>query len=185
VETLGRGGYRIVDLEVPLAEEFHGHPLTGSIDCLAEGKDGAEGIIDFKYSSADRYRKLLESGRAIQLATYAFARAQRTGRFPAVAYLLLTNASLFTPAGSALAGAGSGSILKDAPQISRVWGDLEAALERAGDWLEGRTPVPARPLQDAASWPAGAELVLEKDSDEQSSCRYCDYRALCGLRELR
>jgi len=190
VSAMHAGGYRIVGLEVSLDAQVAGRNIRGYIDCLARRDDDAEAIIDFKYFGG-RYRSLLEDGHAVQLATYAAARHAERGLLgegcpaPAVAYLTLSNSSLHTPAGSSLVGASQAQMLPDAPAIQTVWDRFAEALRGADGWLEGREPVPARPLQRTSDWPDGADLVLDEKADPQRVCRYCDYAVLCGLEEVR
>jgi hypothetical protein len=125
---------------------------------------------------------MLKDGSAIQLATYAYGRSEGNG-FPSVAYLIISDGSLCTPDGSPIART-SKTDLVDGPSIQAVWTEFEQAVNSADSWLSGDTAVPARPLLDVESWPAGAELVLNKNlkaGESQSVCRYCNYKQLCGL----
>ena len=106
VGTLAGGGYQIVGIEVKLSAEAFGKPLTGWIDCVARHESGEEAILDFKYGGRSKYHSLIEEGKAVQLATYAHGRCSADGRFPAVAYLVLSDGLLYTPAGSPVRGGG-------------------------------------------------------------------------------
>jgi ATP-dependent helicase/nuclease subunit B len=186
--VLHAGGYRIEGFEVPIQGTALGRTLLGFIDCLLTRQDGEEGVIDFKYAGRERYRRLLEEGRAVQLATYAQARMRAAaGRPPGVGYLILADGLLYTPEGSPLRGAGPGQVIPG-PAIGVVWDRLAAAVTRADGWLTAGEAVPARPLQDPAEWPEGAALAIDtdpsKDRSEREPCMYCDYQALCGLAEL-
>lgn len=182
--ALQAGGYRIVGFESKIEGTALGRALHGRIDCLLQRADGGEAVLDFKYAGREKYRRLLEQGRAVQLATYAHARALAAGRHPAVAYLILCDALLYTPAGSPLCGAAGGQTVS-APAAADVWRKVEAAFPAADGWLTRGEPVPARPLQDPAARAPGADLVIEDDlgkaRTELEPCRYCDYRRLCGL----
>lgn len=183
VETLHRGGYRIVGIEEDLETEIDGRPLLGSIDALVEG-EAREAIIDFKYAGK-KHRRRLEDGRAIQLAVYAAGRSRQTGGdIPAVAYLVLRSAQLHTPAGSPLDGIDPTEQVHKAPSIDTVWRRFLDAFDRSWAWLEGDEPVPAWPLHDEEAWPAGADMVIDADEDgkDRQPCRYCDFDVLCGLR---
>lgn len=185
ISTLASGGYRVKGIEVDVQGEAFGKPLAGSIDCLIEHVDGNEGIIDFKYGGK-KYERMIADGKAVQLATYAYSRSIATGRFPAVAYLVLANGLLFTPSGGPINGDGSRTVV-DGPGIRAVWEQFQAAITDAEAWLTTNGQIPARPLQGSDEWPAGATIVLEtnlKANDVQSVCKYCDYQHLCGLRQL-
>lgn len=188
-DVLRRGGYRVVRGEAPIEAEYEGRPLGGRIDLVVTGPRG-EGIVDFKYGGRNRYRELLEEGRAIQLAVYAKARAQQNGDddpLDQVGYLVIHPRLLYTPEGSPLLGALAGAMVEDAPSIGDVWERFQEALDRSQGWLGGDDPVPVRPRQDPDQWPAGAEMAIETDgSDDRSDlrpCKYCDYKLLCGVRE--
>lgn len=186
IGTLSSGGYRIVGLEVEVSGVAFGKKLSGWIDCVAVRDNGDEAVIDFKYRGRNKFRTLIEEGKAVQLATYAYGRSLANGRFPAVAYLVLADGLLYTPAQGALQGDDQRSVAISAPAIRDVWQRFAEALERAGEWLTADVPVPARPQQEVAAWPPGATIVLEanlKKNQTQDVCTYCDYRRLCGMQE--
>lgn len=185
ISTLASGGYRVKGIEVEVVGEAFGKPLSGSIDCLIEHVDGNEGIIDFKYGGK-KYERMIADGKAVQLATYAYSRSIATGRFPAVAYLVLADGLLFTPSGGPINGDGSRTVV-DGPGIRAVWEQFQTAIADAEEWLTTNGQIPARPLQGSDDWPEGATIVLEtnlKPNEVQSVCKYCDYQHLCGLRQL-
>ena len=187
VTTLIAGGYCSVKIEEPTEGSVFGKELKGSIDCLAQANDGREAVIDFKYAGRKKFYKMIEEGRSAQLATYAFSRRQATGRFPAVAYLILSDGKIFTPSGGPLEGVEPARAI-NGPSIEQVWSNFSRAITAAENWLTTDEPVPARPLQDAADWPAGSDLVLIDSlpqNEKQSTCRYCDFTRLCGLEETR
>ena len=185
--ALQAGGYRIVGFESKVEGTALGRTLQGRIDCLLRSRDGTEAVIDFKYAGREKYRRLLEEGRAVQLATYAHARAEAAGRYPAVAYLILCDALLYTPAGSPLRGVAAAQTVA-APAIAEVWRQVEAAFPTADGWLTRGEPVPARPLQEPTARVPGAALVIDEDPRKERTelepCKYCDYQPLCGLVEL-
>jgi hypothetical protein len=185
IGVLSSGHYRIVDLEFELTGDAFGKPLVGWIDCLAERDDGSEAIIDFKYGGRSKYYTLIEEGKAVQLATYAYGRSLATGRFPAVAYLVLSDGLIYTPSQDPIAGDGGRSLI-DAPAIRQVWEQFSTALGNAEAWLTSGEPVPARPQQAPSDWPDGATIVLDsrlRSDRVQEVCRYCDYQRLCGILE--
>jgi hypothetical protein len=190
ITALAFGGYRIMGIEVDIEGAAFGKKLGGSIDCLAEHNDGHEAVIDFKYAGRSKYQKLLNDGRAVQLATYAHGRATRSGangRYPCVAYLVLADGQLFTPSGSSLRCDGNRQVV-DGPAIRDVWQQFSDAIDACDGWLSAKEPIPARPLQEPAVWPKGVRLVLDANlpaDKEQEPCRYCPYKQLCGLHQLQ
>ena len=106
-----------------------------------------------------------------------------------MAYLVLSQGILYTPQGSPLRGTGVAQVV-EGPGIGEVWAQFSAAVEAAGRWLETGV-IPVRPLQDAAEWPEGAQLVLDPPDargrlpEVQPPCEYCDFGVLCGRQVLR
>ncbi|TWT55491.1 PD-(D/E)XK nuclease family protein [Allorhodopirellula solitaria] len=187
VRTLSAGGYRSVKIEEPVEGSAFGKELRGSIDCLASSNDGREAVVDFKYAGRKKYYDMVTKGKSVQLATYAFSRSQSNGSFPAVAYLVLSDGTIFTPIGSPLSGVPTSQVI-DGPSIERVWNNFATAIAGAEGWLTTDDPVPARPLQSIDDWPDGSELVLIEQlgrGETQSVCRYCDFKRLCGMEVTR
>ncbi len=187
-DALGRGGYRIVGLEMEVEGEVLGKSLRGYIDCLARTDDGEEAIIDFKYGGPKRWREKLETGRSTQLATYAAARAGVAGHSRVrAAYLALAGAALVTPEGGPIRNADAASQVAGAPDILDVWKNFEAALAAADGWFTGKEPVTARPLLSPDKWPAGSEIVLgdPEAQGDPPACEYCDFPVLCGRSEVQ
>jgi ATP-dependent helicase/nuclease subunit B len=187
VQTLTAGGYRSVNIEEPVEGLAFGKELRGSIDCLASADDGREAVVDFKYAGRKKFYDMVTKGKSVQLATYAFSRSQADGKFPAVAYLVLSDGTIFTPTGSPLAGVPTAAVI-DGMSIDQVWNNFSTAIAGAENWLTTDDPVPARPIQDVDEWPDGSELVLVERpgrGEIQSVCRYCDYKRLCGMEVTR
>jgi hypothetical protein len=186
IESLAEGDYKIIGLEVEIDGNVFGKELRGQIDCLAKRPDGKQAIIDFKFGGHNKYIKMLEEGKAVQLATYAHSQRDAAGNYPAVAYLILANGRFLTPTGSAIKG-GDGLQTVDGPPISEVWDKFVKAIEKCGTWLTTDAKVPAWPLYPSTQWPKGVELVLQDDlkiDESQTPCRYCDYTKLCGIQRL-
>lgn len=185
IGMLSRGGYRIVGIEEELNGEVFGKRLIGKIDCVVQQGNGEEGIIDFKYGGRKKYHSYIREGKAVQLATYAFGRASPDGTFPAIGYFVISDGLLYTPSGSPLKTDTEDAIV-EGQSIRSVWEQFVDALEHADDWLTKGALVPARPLQDASQWPPGASIVLsdEQSCTEQSVCKFCHYKQICGKQEL-
>lgn len=185
MQTLRRGGYRILGLEVPIESTLHGRKLRGYVDCLLVNADQNESVVDFKYGGPTKYRALIEQGRAVQLATYAGARHRQSGLqdFPRVGYLIISTAEVLTPEHHGLLGAEEREQVPGAPSIQQVWIAFQDALAGAEEWFE-TGEIPIRPRQSTLDWPRGADLVLDA-KDRPSICDYCRFDALCGMKEVR
>ena len=150
------------------------------------GLQGDEAILDFTSGGRSTLDSLIEDGKAVQLATDAYGRSTARGTFPAVAYLVLSDGLLYTPSESPVHGDTNRSLI-NGPAIEAVWRQFSTAVEKADNWLTSDEFVPARPLQDPAQWPDGAdELVLDpklKADATQDVCRYCNYKSICGIQE--
>ncbi|WP_430452729.1 PD-(D/E)XK nuclease family protein [Rhodopirellula europaea] len=187
VETLAAGGYTKVQIEVPIEGSAFGKEMRGWIDCVASAEDDREAVVDFKYAGRKKFNDMITEGRSVQLATYAHSRRKSGERYPAVAYLVLSDGKFFTPDGSPLAGVDQAQVL-EGPSIERVWTNFSRAISDTEDWLTTDEAVPARPLQVTGEWPDGAETVLKAKlgkGETQSVCRYCEYKPFCGLEAVQ
>jgi len=182
-------GCTTASMEAPVEGVVDGWTLNGSIDCLGRGDKGRTAVIDIKLGSADDHRQDLAHGRAIQLAIYA---AATKAPAPMVAYYIINQRLLLTPAASSLRGAKRDiqniEVVPGAADIGTVWKNLTAALAAGDSWLQSpkkgskakSVVVPARPLQPPDQWPTGASIVLDDTAKGQSVCDYCEHAALCG-----
>lgn len=73
---------------------FPGGKLTGYIDLLAENKNGKEAVIDIKWGGFKYRRSTLSEDRYLQLATYAAMRKEKTGKWPALGYFIISDARM-------------------------------------------------------------------------------------------
>jgi ATP-dependent helicase/nuclease subunit B len=181
--TLRNAGLRIVAIEKRIDVEWRGGKLEGSIDLLVATGEGVHGIIDVK-TGISRYRKLIQSGLALQLAAYAFAHATEQGEreLPEAAYFSLKKSRLLGPTSRLWPAAES----IDGPSLDETWRKVERSVDLAERTIaQGRFPVAgvrqALPLLDALG-------VEENDRGRhlafspEHACEHCDYDALCGRR---
>jgi ATP-dependent helicase/nuclease subunit B len=162
------GTEQTIDLTTP--------PLRGSIDLLAATPAGGRVVVDLKWTRrAQGRREELESGTAVQLATYV--RSLRSGDLthPAQAgYFLLRQGIFLTTPDAGLQGA----VVPDALGMEATWAGVAAGWE---GWLtvanEGTLPARGVASDDPTPVPAGA-LSLE------APCRYCDFQVLCRKKEV-
>jgi hypothetical protein len=179
---LRQASLRIVAVEEKLDVPWANRSLHGRLDLLVAGSDGVEGILDMKWGYAS-YRDQLRSGQALQLATYAFARAtQKNGAPPHVAYFSLSRGRLLAASTSFWLH----SDVADAPTPTDTWKRVERSVEKA-DALVTRGRLPATGLK--RSLPLlelmGVEESAHRDHfsfEAGSACGYCELDALCGRR---
>jgi len=178
VETLARGGYRVVGMEQGFDDELDGRRTRGFIDCIVANDDG-EAILDFKYGGIRKYPGKLEEGRAVQLATYAAARSQ-AGHVHGVGYVVLDGPRIASPTGSPLQGVPDG-VLVQGDDVHATWQAFTQAL-RETDARIASGMLDAWPRHDRDQRPRGVDLVVEdvKKGEDPEACKYCDHGLLCG-----
>jgi hypothetical protein len=93
--VLNRAGVTLVEAERQFAGHFAGGALGGKSDLVLTGPDSSFAIIDLKWGGKS-HRPKLEKNRHLQLAIYAELLRQKTGRWPALAYFLFSQATLLT-----------------------------------------------------------------------------------------
>jgi ATP-dependent helicase/nuclease subunit B len=177
---LAQRGYRIVAVEEVVTTTSAVGPLHGRLDLRLVGADGHSAILDLKWGVSTP-RLLLAQGRAVQLAVYARAVAERDGlsSLPRAAYFALS----------------SGEILSTDPIMDPARGESGRSLEMSLRCVEatardviacnegGRVLVTgtrrALPLLEALG-------VVKERHDQHfqappdAGCHYCSYGALCG-----
>ena len=177
---LAQRGYRIVAVEEVVTTTSAVGPLHGRLDLRLVGADGHSAILDLKWGVSTP-RLLLAQGRAVQLAVYARAVAERDGlsSLPRAGYFALS----------------SGEILSTDPVMDPARGESGPPLETSLRCVEatarnviachegGRVLVTgtrrALPLLEALG-------VVKERHDQHfqappdAGCHYCSYGALCG-----
>jgi hypothetical protein len=93
--VLNSAGVTLVEAERQFTGQFAGGALGGKSDLVLTGPDGSFAIIDLKWGGKS-HRPKLEQNRHLQLAIYAELLRQTTGRWPALAYFLFSQATLLT-----------------------------------------------------------------------------------------
>jgi len=171
---------RVVDVESHVAVEWRGGTLAGHIDLLLADETGAEIVLDLKWGSST-YRKLLQSGRSIQLAAYVASRG------------LSTNAA--RPARGAYFSLKQGKVLATEPLFAEVrpivgptlettWSRLERSLDRIEAAVSaGRIPATgvsrSLPLLPSVGVEPAA-LDQHLDVPPGAGCTYCSFESICG-----
>jgi ATP-dependent helicase/DNAse subunit B len=166
---------QVLRVELPKAKSApNGFKVEGTPD-LVVGNPAA--IIDLKLGSKSKRVGQLESGTALQLATYAWLEKGEAAQWPAVAYFILSKQSLIASDAARFPGAEhiSGTIPSETWQATvnghaAVWKDIKNGdLAAAGVVDENFDPPRKKDEID------GDTLLLKPP------CFYCEYKSLCGL----
>lgn len=174
-------GLRIVAVEQGIEAPWQGGRLDGRLDLLVTTEQGEHAIIDMK-GGMSVYRELLRSGRAVQLAAYAFAHAAGGSAWPDAGYFSLKQGKLFGLASRVLPH----SEVIAGPSLSDSWHRVERSIRRVLPLAQaGRFAVTgvrgAPSLLDALGVSEG-EAPLYFALPSGARCEYCHYGALCGRR---
>jgi hypothetical protein len=179
---LRQASLRIVTVEEKLDVPWGKRSLHGRLDLLVAGPEGDEGILDMKWGYSN-YRDQLRAGRALQLATYAFARGtQKNAEPPHVAYFSLSRGRLLAASTSFWLQ----SDIDGAATPAETWRRVERSVDKV-DGLVARGRLPATGLKH--SLPLLEVLGIEAGEQSAhfavapgSACGYCALDALCGRR---
>ncbi|HSY24932.1 MAG TPA: PD-(D/E)XK nuclease family protein [Polyangiaceae bacterium] len=177
---LEQRGYRIAAVEEVVTTTSAVGPLHGRLDLRLVGADGHSAILDLKWGVSTP-RSLLSQGRAVQLAVYARAVAERDGlsSLPRAGYFALSSGEMLStdPVMDPARG-GTGPSLETSLRCVEATARNVIAYHEGGRVLVTGTRQ-ALPLLDA--------LGIVKEHHGQhfqappgAGCRYCDYGALCG-----
>jgi hypothetical protein len=183
-EMLAESKLTVVGVEVVVEAPWRAGTLGGRLDLLLRDEADRDVVLDLKWGLS-RYRDLLQSGGATQLAVYAAARMRETDarEMPAAAYFSLKRGQLLATPGGPFR---TRSMPIDGPALAETW----ARFERTADRVERalltgriavtglRTSVPLLEGMGLSAAEQDRHLALEKDA----ACTYCPYDALCGRR---
>ena len=177
---LEQRGYRIAAVEEVVTTTSSIGPLHGRLDLRLVGADGHSAILDLKWGALTP-RSLLAQGRAVQLAVYARAIAERDGLSspPRAGYFALFSGEILsTDPVMAPARTENGPSLETSLRSAEATASAVIACHEDGRVLVTGTRR-ALPLLDA--------LGVAKERHDQhlqappdAACRYCSYGALCG-----
>lgn len=177
---LRKSRFRIAAVEEPIALGTAEGSPHGRLDVRLVDEKGKDAVLDLKWG-ASSYRKLLETGRAIQLAVYAIALRAQKGRasMPPVAYYAMSAAKVLTADDRMLA-----PTKIDGISLDETWSRVERTqLAVRASLARGQIPV----ANTRRSLPLLEQLgVPESKRDEHFSsevdtpCEYCSFSSLCG-----
>lgn len=95
---LRQAGATLIEPEKALEADTAIGPVKGSGDLVVTFANGAQAVIDMKWTGKEKYREKLQTCSHMQLAIYGHVQHTNTGTWPAVAYYLLKEGELLTPA---------------------------------------------------------------------------------------
>jgi ATP-dependent helicase/nuclease subunit B len=181
--ALSGAGLKILEVEKPLEVTWRGQRFVGRLDLLVVNHEGVQAIVDMKWGIAS-YRKLLESGHALQLAAYAVAHATERGEqtIPEATYFSLKQQRMFGLPSKLLPNAEE----IPGPSLAETWKRVERSVDRAEELtMSGRFPVTGV----RQSLPLLTSLGVPDDAHgdhfglpAEASCKYCGLDAICGRR---
>jgi ATP-dependent helicase/nuclease subunit B len=177
---LEQRGYRIAAVEEVVTTTSAVGPLHGRLDLRLIGADGHSAILDLKWGVSTP-RSLLAQGRAVQLAVYARAIAERDrlSSLPRAGYFALSSGEILsTDPVMAPAGGEGGPSLETSLRCVEATARNVIACHEGGRVLVTGTRR-ALPLLEALG------VVEERrgqhfQAPPDAGCHYCDYGALCG-----
>ena len=177
---LEKEGFRIAGVEEIVTTSSVVGDLHGRLDLRLVDGEGRTAILDLKWG-ASSYRRLLQEGRAVQLAAYSRSVAVpgAPAAAPPAAYFALSSGQVLSTDARMSAGR-----TIDGPSLAETWRRVEAtatAVIASHDRGEIHVSATRRslPLLEALGIPAarrGDHFAAAPDA----ACSYCDYDALCG-----
>jgi len=170
---------RVIDTEVTRTGQAFGAGFIGRVDLVLGGQShGADArrIVDLKWGGAGRKLKALETGTAVQLASYAYLEAGGRAPFPAVGYYVMDGQRLLTTQPDAFQAAEA----VEGPTPEETWRRLEATHAHERKDLDAGY-LTARGIETETEKPLKDPEVEGDQLRIPPACHYCDYGALCGL----
>lgn len=180
-ELLVSNQLSVFAVERPFEVPWRDASLTGRWDLLVSTAAGSRGVIDIKWGQSG-YKRLLESGTALQLATYMKALELLEGTEAFAAYFSLRTQRLFGLSGTAL----EGMLVVRGPDLSQTWQRIERTLGLVEARVaSGRLDVTgirdALPLLESLRVPAAQQADYFSTFSDQI-CEYCRFSGVCGRR---
>ncbi len=176
VHAIRRAGLRVVRTEGWVdGKELDGIPFGGYIDLLLEDDNSHRYVIDLKWSGSSKYkREEIESGGALQLASYAWLLRRGNGPWAAGAYFMLAQGELLT----ADSRFRSSRTIESPKTVEAIWRQGEHSWKSMFQRCQqGEIEV--------------SGLVDERELKEQRTqdgimtikppCHFCHFGKLCGV----
>ena len=166
---LQRVGVSLVEAEHKLSGHFAGGSLAGQSDLVLSKANGDQAIVDLKWAGS-RHRDHLANNRHLQLAIYAELSRQGTGRWPAVAYFILSRATLLCRDDGWFPG-----VTPVADQTGENTAQLWLRFLKTWQWrqdqfAEGRFEVVLEKSDEPESTPPADGLAIEALNTNYNDC---------------
>lgn len=174
VRRLHEAGFVSVSCEEWIHTQLDGIPVNGRADVIAYDAQGKPHIIDFKYSySINFYRDKIKKGRDVQLITYARMLGEK--QTPVGYYLvpkreMLTNSPAF-----------NADVVDVETPVVDGWDSVRRSVSSVLSQIR-RGDVPAFGMLDKETLKQRESECAEMDEIYlDPPCKFCDFKALCGL----
>jgi RecB family exonuclease len=179
-------GWRIAAVEEAVETASALGTLNGRIDVRLENDEGKQAVLDLKWGASSKV-KLLEGGRAVQLAAYVHALHQKETNgpkrsVPPAAYFTLSGGKVLTA--DSRMGLREDDTLEGAT-LDETWRRVEKTARAVQESLRGgkiyvAATKRALPLLDALAIPTAEHSAYYAVAKNTDACEYCDYPAICG-----
>jgi ATP-dependent helicase/nuclease subunit B len=167
-QLLRDGAFEVVEMERPLTGTLDDGILEGRPDVVLRGPDGRRVIVDLKWG-ASRHVERLRKGLALQLALYAHLLRDPGAPTPLAAYFALRRGRAFSTDPKAFPGAQA----VDGPALDTTLTRTRRSLEESRvELVDGQVRVGA--------FAPRAEDESKVRYDEEETCEYCVFGAICG-----
>ncbi len=150
--------------ERTLEGSFHDLGMKGRADLLLFDREGEPSIIDMKWGGDRLHRSTMRQGTHVQLLAYAAMVRQETGRWPAVAYYVISTAGLLADRNRFFAF-GEAVRKKEDESSEVLWQRVLTSFA----WRKSQVEKGILPVTSRASEDAGAEFAFPPDGLDLSA----------------
>jgi ATP-dependent helicase/nuclease subunit B len=179
-------GWRIAAVEEAVETTSTLGTLSGRIDVRLENDEGKQAVLDLKWGASSK-QKLIEGGRAVQLAAYVHAlhakdASEPRQSLPPAAYFTLSSGKVLTS--DARMGLNEDDTL-DGATLDDTWRRVEKTARLVQESLRGgkiyvAATKRALPLLEALGISEADHATHYAVAKNTDACDYCEYPAICG-----
>ena len=195
IQQLRTDGWRVLATEQPLNGSFPVYhpnpnpppiPVKGIADLVLERDNGELAVLDFKWRSSDKRRKMIKNEEDLQLAFYSRL-VSETGQWAHTAYFIVEKGEMLARNKLAFRDASPVAPEKDYREVyDRIFQKMEATwLWRMGQLRDGLVEVRSRQtlqeIEDYYSETGQAPLLLDLLEMKGDNASFDEYKKLLGL----